>query len=221
MANKQRGWRSWTWWPDNWKLAMFDWYAPQRVRSCVIKHSTLCLHVTTSYHSVVVLCDVLCLSSTQLWDRADDPCLLRLFGHTKSQVRLATLRLIHPDDKAFLEAYSDESYKKVPSLVGALSPQVTFSTHHQIWWMCINDCDARVRAVACRRLHVAYTYDAAIELHWQLPVIVLRLDKVRSFCPDCQQRLGGAVANFGLVSRSHRKQIPRRLCRSLCCWPTS
>jgi hypothetical protein len=57
---------------------------------------------------------------------------------------------------------------------------VTVSTHHQIWWMCIGDCDAQVRAVACRRLHAAYVHDAAIKLRWKLPAIVLRLDQVGS-----------------------------------------
>jgi hypothetical protein len=99
-------------------------------------------------------------------------------------VRLATLELIQPSNQAFLEAYRHHSYSKVPSrcssLVRALSPQVTFPTHHQIWWMCIDDCDAIVRAVACRRLHAAYIHKAAIELRSELPAIVRRLDQVGS-----------------------------------------
>lgn len=93
-----------------------------------------------------------------LWDRPDDPCLLHLFGHAERQVRLATLKLIQPSNEAFLEAYRYDSYSK-------------------IWWMCIDDSDAQVRAVACHRLFVAYIHEAAIELSSALPSMVVRLDQ--------------------------------------------
>jgi hypothetical protein len=185
---KQRGWRSWAWWLNvSWKMACghaftaLDRYAPRHSR---VLYSTIQPYITPHHNGTVISsCVRVCPPLSCGTERTTPACCACLATrNAKCGLRLSN-SYGRPTKPSWRPTATRAPARYPPAALHSWGPchHYTSPSHtHQIWWMCIDDCDARVRAVACRRLHAAYVHDTAIGLRWKLPAIVLRLDQVVS-----------------------------------------